>query len=313
MAIPAELSNTVILKAIEYSNDGIVITAGNDSNRPIVYVNEAFCRLTGYMREDILGQDCRFLQGDHTDPDTLQQIRDALSCGGSTRVRLLNYRKDGGTFWNELSISPVIDEQGNITHHIGIQKDITQQVEHEAELNTLLDRMDQESRTDALTGLLNRRGLEAVATPVWGNAVRTGSWLSLFFIDIDHFKQINDRYGHPVGDACLQAAAKRLDARMHRESDMVARYGGEEFLVLAPGLDPIACSEMGNRLLGDLRFSLPGQPDLHLTASIGALSLVPSPQDRLLAAIKKADAAMYAAKQAGRNQMTLYPSDAVDR
>ena len=308
MAVPAGLSNAVILKAIDCSNDGIVITVGNHSNRPIVYVNEAFCRLTGYTRDDILGRDCRFLQGNHTNREALQELRDMLSKGSGTRVRLLNYRKDGSTFWNELSISPVIDDQGNITHHIGVQKDITQQVEYEAELNTLLEQLDQESRTDVLTGLLNRRGLEAVATPVWGNAVRTGSWLSLFFVDIDHFKQINDLYGHPAGDACLQETATRLNARMNRDSDVVARYGGEEFLILAPGLNPSACRNMGNRLLEDLRFPLPQQPDLNVTASIGALSLVPSPEDRLLAAIKKADLAMYASKQAGRDRMTVHAS-----
>ena len=312
MATPAELTNAVILKAIDCSNDGIVITTGNHSNRPIVYVNEAFCRLTGYTREDILGQDCRFLQGDHTNQEALQEIRDALTNRNAIRVRLLNYRKDGSTFWNELSISPVIDEQGNITHHIGVQKDITKQVEYEAELAARLERMDQESRTDSLTGLLNRRGLEAVAAPVWGNAVRTGSWLSLFFVDIDHFKQVNDRYGHPAGDACLRETAKRLHARMSRGSDVVARYGGEEFLILAPGLDPSACRAMGNRLLEDLRFSLPEQPDLKITASIGALSFVPAPQDRLLAAIKKTDMAMYASKQAGRNRITLHSSTPTD-
>jgi diguanylate cyclase (GGDEF)-like protein/PAS domain S-box-containing protein len=309
MAVPAELSNTVILKAIDCTNDGIVITAGNHCNRPIVYVNEAFCRLTGFTREDILGQDCRFLQGTHTNQETLQEIRDALTKGSSVRVRLLNYRKDGSTFWNELSISPVIDEQGNITHHIGVQKDITKQVEYEAELATRLERVDQESRTDLLTGLLNRRGLEAVATPVWSNAVRTGSWLSLFFVDIDHFKQVNDRFGHPAGDACLRETARRLDARMNRGSDVLARYGGEEFLILAPGLNPSACRTLGKRLLEDLRFSPPEQPDLKITASIGALSLVPAPQDRLLAAIKKTDMAMYASKQAGRNRVTLHSSD----
>ena len=308
MAVPAELSNAVILKAIDCSNDGIVITVGNHSNRPIVYVNEAFCRLTGYPREDVLGQDCRFLQGAHTNREALKELRDTLANGSGTRVRLLNYRKDGSTFWNELSISPVIEEQGNITHHIGVQKDITQQVEYEAELNTLLEQLNQESRTDSLTGMLNRRGLNAVATPVWANAVRTGSWLSLFFIDIDYFKQINDRYGHPAGDACLQEAAKRLNARMSRDSDVVARYGGEEFVILAPGMNPSACKSMGNRLLEDLRFALPEQPELNITVSIGALSLVPSPRDRLLAAINKADLAMYASKQAGRNQITIHSS-----
>ena len=308
MKVSAELSNAVILKAIECSNDGVVITAGNLSNRPIVYVNEAFCRLTRYTRDDILGQDCRFLQGARTNQETLQGLRDALAEGRCARVRLLNYREDGSTFWNELSVSPVVDEQGHITHHIGVQKDITQQVEYEAQLNTLLEQLDQRSRTDPLTGLLNRRGLETVVPPLWGHAVRTGAWLSLFFVDIDHFKRINDRYGHRAGDACLLEVGRRINARMHRDSDVVARYGGEEFLILAPGLNPPACRNMANHLLESLRFPLPGHPDLNITASIGAISLVPSPQDRLQAAIHKADQAMYASKRAGRNRLTMHAS-----
>lgn len=292
------------LKAIDCSNDGIVITAGNHRNRPIIYVNEAFCRLTGHRRDEILNRDCRFLQGPQTNQEELKLLSSLLTEGKSGRVRVLNYRKDGSTFWNELSVSPVTDERGNITHHIGVQKDITGQVEHEAKLNHLLEQLDQETRTDALTGLMNRRGFSAVATPLWGNAVRTGSWLSLFFIDIDNFKRINDHHGHRIGDHCLEEIAKRLTARMCRESDVVARYGGEEFIVLVPGLDPSACRLMGDRLLEDLRFSLPGESEVRVTASIGALSRVPLPDDRLLSVIEEADRAMYASKQSGKNRIS---------
>lgn len=301
-----ELPLALALKAIDCSNDGIVITAGNHSNRPIIYVNEAFCRLTGYTREEILGRDCRFLQGPKTNRQELQTLNRSLLQGKSDRVRVLNYRKDGSTFWNELSVSPVTDEQGAITHHIGVQKDITRQVENEAELNHLLEQLNQESRTDTLTGLLNRRGFGAVASPVWGNAVRTGAWLSVFFIDIDNFKQINDRYGHHTGDQCLKEISDRLAARMNRESDVVARYGGEEFIVLAPGVDQTACRTLGDRILEDLRFSLPGGSGVNVTASIGAHSLVPSPKDRLLSVIQQADRAMYASKQSGRNRISYF-------
>ena len=306
MSEPQVLPVDLALKAMDCSNDGVVITAGNDSNRPIIYVNEAFCRLSGYTRAEILGRDCRFLQGPQTDQEELQALSDSLKQGQSGRIRVLNYRKDGSTFWNELSVSPVKDDQGNVTHHIGIQQDITSQVEHEAELNHLLEQLDQETRTDALTGLMNRRGFGAVAAPIWGNAVRTGTWLSLFFIDIDHFKQINDRHGHHIGDQCLEEIAARLSARMSRESDLVARYGGEEFVVLAPGLDQAACRILGDRLLEDLRFSLPGVSSLKVTASIGARSLVPSPRDRLLSVINQADQAMYSSKQSGRNRISYY-------
>lgn len=306
MTLIGNLPDGIILQAMDCANDGIVITEGNTSNRPIVYVNQSFCRLTGYTADEILGQDCRFLQGAQTDRETLENLRGALARGHPARVRLLNYRKDGSTFWNELSISPVRDDRGLVTHHIGMQKDITDLVEYEASLQALVAQLEQDSHTDPLTGLLNRRGLEMAAAPAWGHAVRAGSWISLLFVDIDHFKAVNDRFGHTTGDACLKAVAERIGGVRARDSDIAARYGGEEFLIVAQGLDESGCRKLAKRLVSELQIPIPGHTETSMTVSIGAVCLTPSLDDSLLQAIDQADRAMYAAKQAGRNQAMVF-------
>lgn len=300
------LSDQVILQAMDCANDGVVITAAGTGTRPIVYVNDSFCRLTGYTADEIKGRDCRFLQGEQTDQATLAVLRAALAQGEAARVRLLNYRKDGTTFWNELSVSPVRNAEGVITHHIGLQKDITDLVEQEAELRALIEQLKQDTHTDPLTSLLNRRGLEMTAAPAWGHAVRSGAWLSVLFVDIDHFKAINDRFGHATGDACLQAVAGRIATLLARQSDIAARFGGEEFLIIARDLDESGCQALAERLVQALRIPIPGHADAILTVSVGGVSLVPSIQDSLLTTIAEADRAMYASKHAGRNRATVF-------
>lgn len=119
------ISLELLKKAVDASNDGIVIAEQEGDDNILIYVNKAFERLTGYAAEDILYQDCRFLQaGDH-DQDGIRDIRQALKEGRSARVTLRNYRKDGGLFWNELSLSPVYNEADQLTYYIGVQKDMT--------------------------------------------------------------------------------------------------------------------------------------------------------------------------------------------
>ena len=128
--IPAEL----LRKLVDASNDGIVIAEQEGDDNVLIYVNPAFERLTGFSAEDILYQDCRFLQADDRDQEGLDAIRAALRDGRATRQVLRNYRKDGSMFWNELSITPVYDDEDQLVYYIGIQKDVTVQKELEERL-----------------------------------------------------------------------------------------------------------------------------------------------------------------------------------
>ena len=117
--------------AVDASNDGIVIAEREGDDNILIYVNRAFEQLTGYRSEEILYRDCRFLQGDDTDQDVRQEIRAAIDDNRPCRVTLRNYRKDGTLFWNELSLTPVFNDEDRLTYYIGIQKDITDRVEAE--------------------------------------------------------------------------------------------------------------------------------------------------------------------------------------
>lgn len=128
------LRNELLLQLVENAQDGIVLAEKEGDDTILVYVNPAFEKLTGYASEDILYQDCRFLQGEDTDQTAVKTIREAIENNQPVRTVLKNYRKDGSVFWNELSVTPFYDELDKITYYIGIQKDVTAQVELALEL-----------------------------------------------------------------------------------------------------------------------------------------------------------------------------------
>lgn len=130
------LRNEILLQLVESAQDGIVVAEKEGDDTILVYVNPAFERLTGYSTDEILYQDCRFLQGEDTDLDAVKIIRHAIEGQTPVRTVLKNYRKDGSVFWNELSVTPFYDELDQMTYFIGIQKDVTAQVELSLELET---------------------------------------------------------------------------------------------------------------------------------------------------------------------------------
>jgi PAS domain S-box-containing protein len=128
------ISLNLLKKAIDTANDGLVIAEQEGDDTILLYVNEAFERLTGYAEDEILYQDCRFLQGQDRQQPARQVIRAAIEAGEPCRVRLRNYHKDGSVFWNELSITPIYNEEDGLTYFIGVQKDVTREVEIEQQL-----------------------------------------------------------------------------------------------------------------------------------------------------------------------------------
>jgi diguanylate cyclase (GGDEF)-like protein len=171
---------------------------------------------------------------------------------------------------------------------------------------------------DGLTGIANRRAFDAALQTEWRRCLRNGQPLSLLMLDIDHFKAYNDRHGHQAGDDCLRAVAQGLQAALQRGSDMLARYGGEEFAVLLPEADAETARGVAERLrarVGQLAGALlPGGDERPVSISLGVATLLPEglPQGAALEAqlaglIKRADAALYAAKAQGRDRVVLAP------
>lgn len=214
--------------ALRSAQEGVVLT---DADRQVIYINKSFTVLTGYTFDEISRTGLRQLQGPQTDQEVLNEIHHALGTNGFFSGLILNYRRDGQTFWNRLSIIPVHNADRRLTHYVGIQRDVTQ------ELQTL-DQLRFEACHDRLTNLGNRRALEDHVAVTLPRVQRLCSTLAICMIDLDHFKPINDLYGHEAGDHVLRVTARRLQSALRR-SDYVCRLGGDEFVLLIEGYNTI--------------------------------------------------------------------------
>jgi len=289
-----EMRLRILERGIEASVNGVVIADARRPDMPVTYVNSAFLEMTGYQRNEVLGSNCRFLQGPETDPQALQQLRDQLAAEQEVHVTLRNYRKDGEAFWNDLYISPILNDAGQVTHYVGIQHDISEHKAYEAQLAY-------HASHDALTGLGNRAMLEDRLAHDLALAARQGTRLGVMFIDLDEFKPINDSLGHAIGDRLLQQLAQRL-TQVLRRGDTLARFGGDEFVILLNGLkEEEQALEVAERLLELVArpYRIEGH-ELHLTASIG-IAVSADDGTPPMELIQQADMAMYRAKQQGRN------------
>jgi len=296
--------SNLLMRAMDAASNGIVIADATRPDYPIIYLNAGFERLSGYSDQDVLGRNCRFLQGPGTDATSVRQLSEAVRNGIERKVTLLNYRKDGEPFWNELFLSPVRDAGGRLVQYLGVQNDVTERRKAE-------DQVAHMAYHDALTGLANRAKLEAKLERALRDAALKDRSLALLFLDLDDFKAVNDRLGHAAGDTLLVEAARRL-CGVCRPGDTLARQGGDEFLILLEALeqDPEATAgAVAERVASTLRepFDLDGET-VTMAASVG-LSLYPRDAQDGESLLKHADSAMYAAKSNGRGRVSLYVED----
>lgn len=289
-------------RAVEASANGIVICDAVTSEVTITYVNPAFERITGYSADESRGRGIRFLMGNDTKQFGVSEISAAVRERREGNAMLRNYRKDGTLFWNDLSIAPVRNTAGDVTHFVGILNDITERKQYEEQL-------ERQNNQDALTGLASRHLIKERADLAIAFAARQNRSVALMFLDLDHFKRINDSMGHTLGDAILVEVARRLSLNM-RERDTLARIGGDEFAaVLSDLAGPQEVPLLVDKVLQEIALPIPLQDfEISLSASIG-VSLYPQDGDDYEALLRNADAAMYRAKEAGRNTFRFYTSD----
>ncbi len=307
---------TLLMQAVLNSRDGITISDPNLPDNPLIFVNPAFEKMTGYSSEEIINRNCRFLQANHKIQRNLLEIKDAIQNAKNCLVTIQNYRKDGSMFWNELSISPVFDFEGKLTHFIGIQKDVTSRVHLEQYLqNESKSLHESKARLENLvihdytTGIFNHRYFETELKALWKPLVDSQSEVTLMMLDIDNFKKYNDIYGHIAGNEVLKKVAHTLTSSMKRATDFVARFGGEEFVVLTINMTDHEAIEYGQALcLRIQELNIVHEASLNgvLTISCGLAHVQAGLASSPAWLLNRADKALYAAKSNGRNQAVIY-------
>jgi diguanylate cyclase (GGDEF)-like protein/PAS domain S-box-containing protein len=295
MAVPERLLRQVV----ETTNDIIIITSPKlDPPGPtILYINPAFTRLTGYESHEVLGQSPRILQGPGTSRVTLDEIATSLKAGQDVHKKVLNYAKSGAPYWLDLRIVPLRDGAGEIAYFAAIERDVTLDKRRLDELEYVADR-------DTLTGIPNRRALlRSIDAEMQSARVHISVGPCIAFVDVDHFKSVNDELGHAIGDAVLLGVADRLADNIRR-MDTVGRIGGEEFAVCMPNIslrDAVATSERLRQAVAVAPFNTPAGP-VRVTVSIGVAEARRDEYD-LSGLMARADLAMYQAKRGGRNRV----------
>lgn len=282
-------------QAVEQSPTIILIT---DLDANIEYANPSLTRISGYSLDEIIGKNPRIFQSGRTPREIYEDMWAHLKRGESWKGELINKRKDGSEYNEQVLISPVRQSDGRVTNYLAIKEDITEKNKADARIQKL-------AHFDLLTGLPNRALLHEHVKHDISLAQRNHEQLTVMFLDLDHFKNVNDTLGHSVGDELLIQLARRLKAAV-REEDTVSRLGGDEFILIFPGTTANSAAHVADKLFSAV--SLPyhiGHDELIVTPSIG-IAMYPDDGEDLETLSKNADVAMYRAKRDGRNTFRFF-------
>ena len=279
--------------------DAAAIFSETDKSGIITYVNEQFCDISGYSAQELIGQNHRILNSGYHPPEFFIDMWKKISRGQVWKGEICNRKKDGSLYWVESTIVPMYDDASQrVQKYVSIRFDVT-------EKRKFLETLQWQAEHDELTGLPNRFLLSKALDQAIVKAKSQPSTVAVGVLDLDGFKQINDGYGHEMGDRLLVAVADRLKHSMHIE-DTVARFGGDEFVLILGVRDPKVLESALQRLLAALSavYIIDGI-DINISASIG-VTLYPNDNENADTLLRHADQAMYKAKQSGRNCFHLF-------
>jgi len=281
----------------QHTQEGILVT---DANAVILDANPSFSTITGWSREEVVGQNPRILNSGRQKKEFYKEMWHSLTTKGHWRGEIWNRKKGGESYVEYLTISAVKNNKGERTHYVAVFSDITHIKEQQ-------NRLEQLAKFDPLTKLANRVLLADRMDMAIAHAHRDGTLLAVCYLDLDHFKNVNDMHGHHLGDELLVQVSQRVKNNI-RETDTAARLGGDEFILLLGELNNLdECYQTMDRLKKDLTrpYQLSEGKKVHIAASIG-ITIYPSDDSDSDTLLRHADQAMYLAKQSGRNRYQLF-------
>lgn len=279
-------------KLKQYTNiiDEHVIVSSTDLEGIITYASDAFCKISGYTKTELIGKSHNLIRHKDTPKKVFKNMWDTIVQEKTWKGEVKNKKKDGSEYWVSASISPIYDDKNNIKGYTAVREDITNR-----------KKVEEMSQKDKLTQLYNRAKIDEVLEAEIDRAQRYDTVFSVILMDIDYFKEVNDIFGHQVGDKVLIQMAEIL-TKCIRKTDVAARWGGEEFMIICPNTDQVGVNALSEKLRKEMEksdFYKVGKK----TGSFGISQYIKGESEESI--IKRCDDALYMAKKNGRNMVVV--------
>lgn len=300
-------------KAVDLSN----IVSKTNPKGIITYVNDKFCEISGYTRDELIGKPHNIIRHPDMPREAFKELWDTIKMKKSWSGVVTNMKKDGGQYIVDTTVIPILDVDGDVVEYIAIRHDITELEETKQqlrninkamknkvdELYSMTNTLEQKAYKDKLTGINNRENFEDIFALEIATAKQSNIPLSLVIFDVDNFKLVNDTYGHQAGDTILIDLVKLIEDNI-KNGDIFARWGGEEFVILTPSTDINGACNLAENLRKLVQLHPFSYVENQMTLSFGIAQL--SGDDNKKTLFEKADGALYEAKKNGRNRVEVY-------
>ena len=286
--------------------DKYVLISTTDLNGIITNVSEAFCTLSGYTKEELIGKSHKMLKHPDVETSVFEDMWNTIIMNKTWEGEIKNRKKDGGSYWTSITISPIYADNNEKIGYTAIRQNITDK-----------KKIEKLSITDPLTGIYNRRYFDSVFPKVINSAKRNGNYICFVMEDIDYFKTYNDTYGHQAGDKVLIDISNNINMHLKRTSDYCFRFGGEEFVIIYECQNENECYNLAKVIhasIDSLKIEHKSSPvKSNITVSMGLVVISPKDTVDIQTVYKQADDMLYLAKKRGRNQIIKFDKDRVSK